>query len=260
MKTSRIYIYDGTGLTDGTNVQQLNVPIVEPGKRFSLRRIVGVNRVASTLQLYYPGTTRPVFSAPAQLGNQILISPAMEWDGNRNITFDLGTVARSVTACGGFPIYKSHIGFQGVVLDNEPAIAIPDMAVPYSIRYSLTVDWYRYVDLVGGAPNNPRTFWLQMGYGDFALTGIQISKAGAPLTTDDFYIRLYDAQQTGLSNAPVPQSFYNGASSLRSPFWAPVIYRNSQRISFDVQSMICNLDGAMPKTYELTFSGLLWRS
>lgn len=259
METSRIYIYDGTALTDGTNVQT-SLPVVEPGKRFSLRRIAGLNRVASTLQLYNPGTRRPVFSKPVQLGAQALMSPPMEWDGNTNIEFDLGTVARSFTACGGFPIYKSHLAFQGVVLDNSPQLTIPDAAVPYKIRYTLSLDWYRYIDLVNGVPNNPRSFWLQMGYGDFALTGLEISKAGAALTTDDFYIRLYDAQQTGLSNAPVPQSYYNGVSSLRSPFWAPLLYRNTQRIVFDIQSMICNLDGAMPKTYELCFTGLLWRS
>ncbi len=259
MERSFTYIYDASGMTDGSSLNGISLPIQQQGSRFSLRRVVGLDKVATAINIQRPGSNLNLASAPVRMGAQCLISPPLEWEGNHTLTFGLSNVQRSVTLCGGFPIYNSVLGFQGAVVDNTPSPSEPpDTAVAFQFTFPLVLDWYRYVDLLSGAKNPPRTFRLPMDYGHFTLNRIAISKVGVPLNSEDFFIRLYDSQDGALSSGMVPQSFYNSASSLRSGFWPPIHYPATRALKFDVESRICNLDGVMPKTYQISFGGLLW--
>lgn len=254
-----IYVYDGSGLTDGQSYQRLHLEMRDGNNAFALRRIAGLNTLATSMNLYAPGTSQKrLFARAARIGNNHLVAPELVFDGRQSFVFDLNTVNRSVTACG-TNIYTSFLAFQGVRTLDGDAPRQYSKARPFTLSYSLTVDWYRYVSLPAAAIERPRRFAIPIDTHDFELHRIRIRNAdGTAVATNFFQILLYDALDRPLSNAPLLQSFVNNlASGYNSVFPVPpVLYPVRRDLRFDITSLICNTDVTFPKSYTISFEGV----
>lgn len=258
--SERVYIavYDAGAETDGATVTR-QIPLRNVTRdKFKVRRILGANSAATKFQIFRPGTDHTgVFSAPATIGSSLLL-PTLEYRATDNINFQLAPVARDVVACGARPFARAYVGFQGTVNVPQTEIVIPADARPYSYRETLSLSWYKYASIITGAVESPRRFSMRIDRGNFALTGLSISKAGTPATSNDFLMRIMDAADNSLSNLPIPQTWINRVGGLSGVIWPPVLYPKGTSLTYEITSLICNLDGAMPKAYDINFEGVIW--
>lgn len=252
------YIYDGSALTDGASYSRRQVPMREDGI-FHLRRVAGVNNVATAIRLYHSTASNdPQSSYAARVGTTLMLAPEMTFRRPEGIIFDLNGVSRSVIACGLTPIYPSHIAFQGVrSLDEQPMARPKGFQRPYTWTYTLTVDWYHYS--TGTNLAAPRYHQIKIDTYDFEWRRLRISNSdGTALTGNDFAVQFYDAERYELSNTPQLATFVNNASDPQT-VWptTPVVYPRNSIIRFAVQSFLCSAV-VLPRTYQLAFEGSIW--
>lgn len=254
--TPYMYVFDASGLTDGVSYARRHIDLRADGDSFRLRRIAALNTVASTMSLYRDASNK-VFT-DSRLGNHYLVRPELVFDGRDSILFDLGTVTRAFNACA-LPIYTSQIVFQGTRRGRDREFAGWRDRRPYTLPYTLTVDWYRYASLVTGVVNPARRFRIPIENYDFELHRIRIRNSdGSAVAANHFAVQLYDAFGNALSDAPVLQSCLNQLSSGYDSVFPdpPVIYPSRTDLVMDVTSLICNTDGTFPKVYSITFEGV----
>jgi hypothetical protein len=261
-----IYVFDGSGLTDGTSPQRLAVPMQGGAEEsFLLRRIVGLPQVAQQMLLYNESQSAS-FSALERLPQNYTVVPEKKYQAPSVIPFDLGTVARASIACGAQPIFLSFIGFQGVRRKPKPRGVSPldsnyvYYERPWTYQFTLTLNWRRYVSLPGPV-EPPRRFSILIPNYDFELNWISVrrSPSGALPATDDFLFQLYDRGQFRTSTAPIPLRWFNfsGSADFGSVWPAPgILYPLGSQIEFDIVSMICNTDGDFPRVYDMVFGGV----
>lgn len=256
--TPYIYVYDGSGLTDGASYQRLSSRM-EGDFDFVLRRVCGLSSLAQSLVLYN-GLGQAISSAPLRAGAIFPLAPEMVYSANGEILFDLRTVARSNFACG-TTIYTSYLLFQGVkrrrVVTGAPGFV---QGVPFTYTYDLNVNWYRYVSLPGAQMEAPRPVYVSVDDYDFELQGVRVANLdGTALTNGVIELRIFDDRGRSLSSAPVPQQYLNSAliSGFGNCFPVPgVLYRRGSVLRFDVASMICNTDPSFPRQFRLEFFGV----
>ena len=271
------YTFSGSALTDGTNL--LNVAQQLQGdSQFILRRIVGVPTVVNTPAAggrfnfrnasgqYANGNPSTGIVVP----NVWPVVPEKLYRQNDQIGFDLYDVLRQFNACGETPIYASQIAFMGVKRFGRGS-TYPRQITPYKYRevtykyvYELTVNW-SYFDAQGRVAA-AQQFYQQMDNFDFELLRVAISKPGSTggLTTPDFAIQLYDANQHQFSDNPLLQGYINAARptpATSSPYQATFptpsqIYPAGGKIRFDITSLLCSTQ--LPQSYEIVFDGI-WR-
>lgn len=254
--TPFIYVYDGTGLTDGSSYQRLSVRL-EGDDDFLLRRVAGLPAVAASMVLY-DGGGQPRSAAAVRAGNNWTIAPEVRYPAQGELLFDLATVARASIACG-TTIYTAYLAFQGIKRRRATWPTLPPaIETPYTYSETLTIDWYRYISLPAAVVEHPRVFRVQVDDYDFVLQRLRLCNGdGTALTGATIQLRLYDDQDRALSSAPVNQQVLNSAvAGWGSCFPAPaVIYRRGSTLRFDVTSMVCNTDVAFPKDIRLELTG-----
>ena len=255
--TPYIYCYDATGLTDGQSYQRLSLPL-EGDTQFLLRRIAGLNTVATAMRLY-DGDGQPTSNAPMRVGAQWPMPEiAYGRTGSGEILFDLQTVARSSIACG-TTIYTSHLYFQGVKRRRATftqGVAGVWSPTPWTYVQPVTVDWYRYI--TGAIVEPPRRIMLAINDYDFSLRQLRLVNTtdGGAFTAPTIQLRLYDADGRALSSAPVNQNTINSAVDATACFPVPEVqYPFGSTLQFDVVSNICNTDPSFPKTVRIELIG-----
>lgn len=274
------YVYDGTGLTDGNTYNQVTKAL-QGDSKFILRRVMGVDTVVGSGVAGGRWNYRNA-SGSYTAGNpgsgivahkNWVIVPEKVYAENTQIVFDLYNVARSVTACGGTPIYNSFIAFMGVKRFGmnqgyrTNTTQYKYRPLKYSYSFLLTIDWAHFSSGTNPAP--AVQFSQLLDRYDFELMRIAVCSANAvgstsTLTTNDFQITLYDSNSHQLSDLPLNQAFINnGRVSAKSgpPYGGlmPVpslVYPGGSQIKFDITSMLCST--SLPQTYNITFDGI-WR-
>lgn len=278
-----VYVFDATGLTDGVaQIQNLAVQL-NGDSEFVLRSIRGVNLCVDTPanggKFNYRNSSGAYANGNASSGiimppNWPVLPEKLYPVSNAAIFFDLYQTLRNFSVCGGTPIYNSYIAFFGV--KRFPyAAGYPTRSTPYKYReckytyeFDLTVNWNHFTSGTAVAP--AQRFTVNMDRYDFELMRIAITKttSGAQgtgtLTTNDFQIMGYDANQHQFSSLPLNQYFLNAGrpTPATAPAYQPslaptVVYPVGSAITFDITSMLCNAVGS-PQTYNIAFEGI-WR-
>jgi len=274
------YVYDATGLSDGTTYQDIQVPL-QGDSDFILRHIAGVSNCVDTSanggRWNYKGHSRQY-----AIGNQSTgicaipnwpVVPEKLFKYNEAIWIDLYNVLRATNACAGpaQPVPYSYIGFFGVKRFNDNQ-GYRTQATPYKYRempqryeFVLTIAKAAYVGNTT-SPNPPQRFIQQMDNYDFELLRMSVAQEGSTgtLLTQDFSMTLYDANMHQLSNLPLPQGYWNAgkpAPSTQPPYQAcfpvpSIVYPAGAAITIDVTSLLC--PAVVPQTYNISFEGL-WR-
>lgn len=276
-----VYVFDGTGLTDGqAQVQNLNIQL-QGESEFVLRHIAGVNTCVDTAanggKFNYRNPSGSYASGNPSSGiivgqNWPVVPEKLYTENNAGIFFDLYQTLRSFTACRGPSIYLSQIAFFGVKRFSRGA-GYPTRQTPYQYReckygygFNLTINWNHFSSGTVEAP--PQTFQVVMDRYDFELQRLAISSLTngntGGLTTEDFRIMLYDSNLHQLSSLPLNQGFLNSARPTPAtthqyqPAFAPMmLYPVGSSIKFDITSMLCDAVDS-PQTYNLFFEGQ-WR-
>jgi len=260
-----IYAFDCSGLTPGNTYQNLSQNI-NGDSDFILRRIMGLHTVLgspATGQFLYRNASQslcmssPVY--PSSATRQVL--PEKFYARNTQIVFDLYGVSLAGIPCGGCGLLKiptAQLGFQGV--RRYPCGAGgPTGITAYPYR---EFKWQNNVNFTLSvfAGSDPVTFYLPTNNYDVELERISITyQSGAPLTTEDFLIQLYDPNSHAFFSIPILSGFINNAQAgwrtRRSIFPVPsVVYPVGSQIRFDITSLLCTLGGA--QSYQIVFDGI----
>jgi hypothetical protein len=254
-----IYVYDGSTLTDGTSPRGLEVQNRNP-LSFAFRRIEGLQSLATSMQLYYPGRSNtPMFSRAARLGANVLCDHDVIAQPGQTIQFDLNTVARQNDGCG-TPIYTSQLAFQGWRYSPDAAPKPRGLKpLPYTLRYTLTLDWYRYFSLPAAVVQPARLQAIDIANYDFELHRMRIRRSDGTITSSDFALQLLDANGYETSNLPVIARTVNELVSPAAFFPAiGLLYPVKSQLRFWVTSLLCNTAFVLPQTYEICFEGVQW--
>jgi hypothetical protein len=272
-------MYDASSLTDGNTYTDIAKPIQGDMETFILRRIIGVNTVVDTAanggRFNYKNASRSYANGNTSTGIIMPkvwpVLPEKEYKVNETIFFDLYKVLRDFSVCAAeSTIYNSFIAFMGVKRLNGAPYGTQTTGYAYreltqQFLYNLTINWSHFTTGTTVAP--ARRFQIQMSNLDFQLLSIRIAKqtgASGALQTNDFMITLYDQYMHALSDAPVPQSYYNSArvSSSQAPLYSgltpvpPLVYPAQSYITFDITSMLCSTQ--LNQNYQIVFDGI-WR-
>ena len=278
------YVYDATGLTDGTaQIISIQKPL-QGDCDFVLRAIVGVPTVVDTGANggrfnFRNASGSYAVASPIVLPNVYTVVPEKLYPYNASITFDLYQILRQSTACGGNPIPTSYIAFQGVkrfpITDSWQERVTPYRyrEFRYSYEYQMTLTVGRFATVGGNEVTPVQRQVIPLDNFDFELLQIGISSAtggargggiGGALTTPDFALTLYDANMHQLSDLPLMQGYVNSARP--TPAGAPpyqgiipvpsLVYPAGGNLVIDVTSYLCA--NAVPQTYNISFEGI-WR-
>lgn len=273
-----IYIYDASGLTDGTNVQNIQVPL-QGDSDFVLRSIKGTTLCVAADATGRFNYRNPSQSYPNNMESTGIVAqpnfpilPEKTWPIGSSIFIDLYNVLRDVgSSCAGpITIFDSFIAFQGVKRFQGPtSYANPQTKYNFkrkaqTYQFPLTINTPRFN--AGGGLNLPTQYTQLITNYDFELYSIRITavNAATPLVTNDFQITLYDRSMHATSNLPVNQAYINSgyATGLahglyRAYFPAPILlYPVGSQIAFDIWSMLCA--AVLPQSYDISFVGA-WR-
>lgn len=254
------YVFDASGLTDGETYRRLQLPMTDLERvPFLLNRISGLPRVATAMQLYRPGSWDSLLSQPARIGAEHLLTAPLVVQSSQSLVFDLLTVARQVGACGVDPIYTSYLTFFGgraVPGDGEAGPA-PTKRLPYTYRFDLSINWWRYVSVPGGAAERPRVFEIGIDKTwDFELGRIRIRRSDGVAADTDFAVQLLDPLRYQTSSAPLLAGSINELVRRACVFPVPTMtYRRGTALRFEITSLLCNSTVVLPQTYEISFEG-----
>ena len=271
------YVYDATALTDGTTYMDIQIP-TQGDSDFILRHIAGVSNCVDTFanggRWNFKGHARQYAIGNQSTGIQSYknwpVVPEKLFKYNESLWIDLYTVKRAVNACGGTPIPYSYIAFFGVKrFTDSQGYRTQTTNYPYKEKlqryeYTLTIDWAHFA--TGTTPAPPHTIVQVMDNFDFELLRMTVAQPGqtGTLTSQDFAMTLYDANNHQLSNNPIPQGYWNAGKptpSTQPPYQGimPVpslVYPAGSSIRFDITSLLCST--SVPQTYNISFEGL-WR-
>jgi len=266
------YIFDATGLTDGTSYNTLSLPI-DNDSDFILRNISGASLVAASFRPYYASRLQMFQNLVRSVANWPVLPEAF-YPRNSQILFDLGPVARAFNVSGGEPnIYTSYLAFQGV--RRYDVNQFPQYNTPYDYRelprnYTFILrPGAGWTDAVNGIKTAPIQSNQPLLEGDFELMGIGVVDLTTylPPTFNAFQLRLYDG--TGLNRMSDPgfNLFYwsqlapqveaaPAANAWYRPFYpAPtLVYPEAGGIKFEIQSALPFADAA--NAYQLNFYGV----
>ncbi len=257
-----IYVFDCSGFTDGTTVNNLAQP-TQGDSDFILRCIVGLHTVLGSPPtgkfLYRNASQSQAMSAPVLPSSptrQVL--PEKFYARNTQISFDLTGIARAFTACAGGNIFHSQLGFMGV--RRYPCDSgIPTGKTPYQYR---EMKWQSQITFTLSvfAGSDPVVLYLPVNNYDIELQRVSItSDIGAAITTEDFAVQLHDPNGHQFFSMPILMGFINAVQSgwrtRRSIFPVPsVVYPVGSQIRIDISSLLCAAGGA--KSYQIMFDGI----
>lgn len=270
------YVFDGSGLTDGSNVFGLAQPL-QGDADFILRQVIGADGLVDTaanggkIQLYNGSMSQMLQSAIIAPKNYPLV-PEKRYKYNEQIRFDLLKVLRANNACGGTPIFTSFLGFRGVKrFPGNPGY--PRGVTPYAFRevpqiysFNFTLNTAAFAN--GTNPNPAQRFTIGLDNYDFELFRVLVSQPGPTsavgLTTQDFGISLHDSNRHLLSDKPQPVLWVSSAKpSAAAPTKyqgvvpvPPLVYPAASQIVFDITSYLCST--SLPQSYNIAFQGV-WR-
>lgn len=254
-----IYVFDGTGLTNGTSPTNNNMSITADAD-FYLRRVFGAPAIAAKIQIRQPYGKQYQSNLEAFPADYPIVRE-IKFAADSSIQFDLGTVAKLVN--GAVPL--AYMGFQGAKRMLLSAIPYDTpyafKRLPVTHQYSLTLDWAYSATI----PTRMQTLLLN-NY-DFELHCIRIINTATNTAENGSYsfaMLLYDAFGNQTSNLPVMNEWINqalrgatstlaGGSSRLSPCFPvpPLIYPRNSMIRFDIQSLLA----AGSKSIQIQFCG-----
>lgn len=271
------YVLDATGLTNGTNVQDIQVPL-QGDSDFLLRHITGVTNCVDTAanggRWNYKGHARQYAAGNQSTGIVAIpnwpVVPEKHFAYNESIWIDLYNILIATNACGGTPIPYSYIAFFGIKRFTDTqgyrtqTTAYKYKEMPQRWEFSLTISQAAFG--TSTTPNPPQRVTQLMDNYDFELLRISIGQQGSAgtLQTQDFMVTLYDPNMHQLSNLPLPQGYFNaGKPTARTQppyqgcFPVPsIVYPAGSAITIDVTSLLCGTN--VPQTYDVSFEGI-WR-
>lgn len=262
-----IYAFDADNLTDGNNYDYLQIGI-QPDSSFSVRRISGLQTLASKIQIR-DANQRQLFQSMAAMQYDWPMVPELVYPKDSQITFDVQTVLKSSNAYatgGSTPNYWSQLIFQGVRVFDQLGVLQTQ---------------YRYYDAPGGyqlecaltetgrlapvytAPNAPLRFRQPIPDYDFVLNRISLTIATADEPTvvpaaGKVKLMLYDPNSRQMMNVPITDIFLNSSvTGYNSVFPVPpVLYPAGSEIVVDVTSLL--IEAEVPATLYIHFNGV-WR-
>lgn len=272
------YVFDASGLTNGTEVQNNVIPI-EYDSIFVLRAVLGVPNCIDPstggFRLNNYSKSRIMGGYIKPFANNVPVVPEVIYPPNSQISFDLFNVQKAVNSCAtNIPI--SNIMFQGVKRYrpgvpgyNGPAFPIPYDPLnyierPWSYPLDFDLSWFHWNSSgsAAGIIDIPRTFVVEVQDYDFQLHCIKISDSttGLALTPDLFSIQLFDATaKRALFGSPVNQSYINNTrNAFSNPVFPvpPLLYPVWTQIRVDITSLVCNEDVSSPYHLQIEFQGL----
>lgn len=256
------YVFDGTGLTNGTSPQNLAVRVIFEGD-FLLRRIVGVPLVASQIQLRNPGGQSYMSRVPITASNNQTILPEKIYQFGSNIVFDLYSVLKAANVCErDANVLTSYFAFMGVrrVYDDNPQGPVSYWERPFVYGGTSTAE-----DVLGINPvtvswfaGATRSLYVPIKNFGFELRAIAIRHSdGTALTGDEFALTIYDSGKNQLSSAPLNNRFidWNAGVSFGSVFpFVPVFYPVNSILQIDLTSFLCASGGN--KAYNIDLHGV----
>lgn len=272
-------IFDGTNLTDGSNVNNLSVKI-DRDYDFVLRAVVGsqniINPATGGIVLYNYSGSRAFSQAVVPMPNHYAVVPEKIYPRNGAIRFDLQNVLRRNTACA-TTIFYPQLAFLGVKRyrpgDSDYQVGDPQLSPPfdpskfelrpwtYTLRFSLS--WSKWIaPAASGIIDIPRRFVIPVQDYDFELhfiSALNVTTGARFTLPDPFQMTLYDSSKRALSNLPVNLSYfdYNRSEYGNIAFpCPPLVYPVWTQITVDIWSLICNTDPSLPYSIELTFGGV----
>ncbi len=242
-----MYVYDAATLTDGVSYNKLGM-LLDPDSDFILRRIVGAQFVAGKIRTYFPSQRFMQQSLMNTKANWPVL-PEVVYGAGSQIPFDLGTVAKAVTA-DTVPINLAFLGFQGV--RRFDANMFPVYRTPYQYKelhkeyeFELNMNYAHWTDAGSGILTLPKQYVQIITEGDFELCQIRVTRYanGARVTTTDFQMSLYDPRgQFRLSSLPMNLKFFDAnapAAYYQSCFPAESqVYPINGAIKFEITSML----------------------
>jgi hypothetical protein len=260
-------VFDGSALTD--NKDALNSVVNLDGiSDFVLRRMMGMPSVSASMIIKDDANHQPLsYSASGRgqiMQNNYAMAQQWRYRKDGHIYFDLFSVLRQNTACGGQPIFTSFLGLQGAqIVNNQNLYQTPYdyQGFEFSLELSLNLNWFRYTANPGPV-DIPRTFYIEIVNYDFELQQICITNtttAAAPFipNTTDFLVMLFDTYQNQLFSSAVPIDWINSlrGNNYQSIFPVPTItYQRNSQLRLDITSMLCN--GGPAQTYQISLKGV----
>lgn len=274
-----IYAFDADGLTNGQDVYNQRVQVVDGA--FVMRQWMGLNNVATAIQIR--NRLQTPFNGGARGANysQYLTGVPMipeEWYPEVGyIGFDLFNVNKTVIGVDGpNTIFASQLAFAGVrrrqgVASDPMESRYKYYEKPYSYRFDLTINQYAST---GGVLSQPvfNQLVIDDQY-DFVLQRIRVVQTPTPGTefqTPTFKILLYNGNKEQISNiallttnlmnftaqmnntAVLGQTKNNPANYFPTP---GIMYRANSAIQFYISSLLL-APTVLPVTYDLEFSGV----
>ena len=135
-----IYVFDGTGLTNGTTVNNTLSLKLDGDADFILRRIAGASSIAQFFTYRNASNSYVWLPAASVTGPQadISVAPEKVYPRDSQIRFDFGGIAKAVAISGGTD-FLSYLAFQGVKRFPWSSPVRPCPFTPRSFQYVLNV-------------------------------------------------------------------------------------------------------------------------
>ena len=255
-----VYAYDTDALGDGLNISSLGIQ-VEGDAEFRLRKIDGADRVVNPItgriwlkdRLGAYCSRAPLY--PDHL-RSVAVVPERYFGPGSQIGFDLLTTLRAANPVPPTTTYTSQLAFRGIHRRQGRELIetrYPFKQKPFAYTRALTVNWLWTNAL------NTRQQIIQVQDADFELIAIRLYAANmgtAPGPGVLLKMRLYDALERSLSNAPLLMDYWmeNSGTYLANTFSPPVLYPAGCEIRYDILSLA--LVGQVPLNYEIEFLGM----
>lgn len=278
-----IYVFDPSliphlTLTPAANFNNLSLSL-EAYSEFFCRRLTGTETIAQKIQVRDKIQT-PWFLNPIAFKYDKAIIPERSYPSAGTISFDLLNIAQrfNTNSEGGLNVPVSQVLFQGIrryQSSGDPLAHRKSSYDWYAKEFTyvvpVTVNWKYWVDptSVTSGVQNPRRFSLEILNYDFDLYNLSIYRPdNNTWSNGNLKVLLYDGGEYQVSGGPVIDYMYSsdgesisGANATRSftngafPC-PPLLYRVGSQIQFDVTSLLTNVVGPPPITFQFEFSGV----
>jgi hypothetical protein len=259
------WVFDGSGLTDGSNALNQIVSVYAGYGDFVMRRVVGLQNVLNAaggqFQIYDASLDVlqhvPLNFQAANSPYDSAIIPEELYQENSRIQLDLYKVLRNITN----GVSQAFVGFQGIRRKPGKRIQPNYNYFPKTLTYTVqaTVNQLGAANILNQAPI--AVFQTIDNY-DFDLSQIILtaSSAGGAVPLPCVGMNIYDSDKQIISNLPVLDTWVNGAPKSAYKNGAivpPLFFPMTSQLRVDLYSLISN-GALLPVTVTIHFVGQ-WR-
>lgn len=249
------YVFDGRGLTDGLDAENLSVQI-EADSDFLLRAVYGLDLLIPTGSSQFRHAdhgnwfSNPLTSAPLIY----TCVPQKSYPLSSQIRFDLFTVTRAADT----GVFRAFLGFQGVRrYRGTGGYGVSSYESNYN--YYERPMGYEATFIMDPAVTDPVEQFVSIQTYDFELQRVLIANNDTALAVDEFAITLYHPNGFWrMMQQPVPISFIaDNVTGLDRDSGFPVppmVYPAKSILKFDILSLLAVADP--PQVYRVVFEGV----